>query len=312
MGEELYREAEHTLWATTGATRTERRIRLAGNGVDLRLQEVGEGPPLLFLHGGPGAAGTAWAELAARLPGFRCILIDRAGTGLSAAHPLTGPGDVRQEAETLVPEILDALDIDRAHLIGSSHGSYIALLSAAAHPDRVGLTVHFGCPGFVEGMTLTAFDRLVLLPGAARLFTLEKPTRRSLERTLRQLGHTSSLESGAFSEALLDWSVSIQRDTDTMRNELRSMAAMGSFRRGFDPWLTITSQVLGRIASPSHFVWGEHDVYGGIEVARAVVDAMPEATLEVVPGAGHLVWLDDPDRAAAAVVSHIPAAEARG
>lgn len=305
VDEQRYRDAEARLWADAGATPTEHRIRLRRNDVDVRVQEVGEGPPALFIHGGPGASGSIWAHLAARLPDLRCLLLDRPGTGLSAPNRLTTPAAVRHEAETLVPDVLDALDLDVAHLVGSSHGSYVALLSAAAHPRRVDHTVHLGCPGFIEGMTLTAADRIILLPGARHLFALARPTQKSLRKIVRQLGHASTLDQGRLSPAMIEWCVALQRHTETMRNELASMAAMGTFRRGFDPSLTIGPETLGAVTSPTHFLWGTNEVYGDADVAQQAVDAMPSAQLELMADAGHLCWFDDLDHAAAVVRRHL-------
>jgi 2-hydroxy-6-oxonona-2,4-dienedioate hydrolase len=82
MNEGRYREAEERLWASVGVTPTERCIRLEPHGVEMRVQEVGQGPPVLFVHGGSNN-GTSWATLAVHLTDFRCILLDRPGCGLS-------------------------------------------------------------------------------------------------------------------------------------------------------------------------------------------------------------------------------------
>jgi 2-hydroxy-6-oxonona-2,4-dienedioate hydrolase len=305
MDEQRYRDAERRLWEAAGVSPVEHRVHLRRNDVEVRVQEVGSGPPVLFIHGGPGASGSMFAELAARLPQLRCLLLDRPGTGLSDPHPLTDPVAVRREAETLVVDVLDALGLERAHLVGSSHGSYVALLSAAAHPERIGRTVHLGCPGFAEGMTIRSSDRLVLLPGAARVFSRFPMNERSVLTTMRQMGHGDSVDAGRFSPELLQLSVAMARHTDTMRNELESMANMGSFRRGFDASLTIGADVLGNVASPTHFLWGANDAYGGEAVGRRMVGLLPEAEIEVMPGAGHLCWFDDGDRAADVVRSHV-------
>jgi 2-hydroxy-6-oxonona-2,4-dienedioate hydrolase len=305
MDEQRYRDAERRLWEAAGVSPVEHRVHLRRNDVEVRVQEVGSGPPVLFIHGGPGASGSMFAELAARLPQLRCLLLDRPGTGLSDPHPLTDPVAVRREAETLVVDVLDALGLERAHLVGSSHGSYVALLSAAAHPERIGRTVHLGCPGFAEGMTIRSSDRLVLLPGAARVFSRFPMNERSVLTTMRQMGHGDSVDAGRFSPELLQLSVAMARHTDTMRNELESMANMGSFRRGFDASLTIGADVLGNVTSPTHFLWGANDAYGGEAVGRRMVGLLPEAEIEVLPGAGHLVWFDDGDRAADVVRSHV-------
>jgi pimeloyl-ACP methyl ester carboxylesterase len=57
--------------------------------------------------------------------------------------------------------------------------------------------------------------------------------------------------------------------------------------------------LLAEIHTPVSFLWGEEDPMGGAVVARAFVDHFPNAELELMPGAGHAVWLDDPGHAAA-------------
>jgi 2-hydroxy-6-oxonona-2,4-dienedioate hydrolase len=305
MNEERYRESEARLWRDAGVAPRERRVHLPRNDVEVRIQEVGEGPPVLFLHGGPGAAGSIWAYLAARLPELRCLLLDRPGTGLSAPSPLGDPAAVCREADTLVVDVLDALGIDSAHVVGSSHGSFIALRSAAAHGERIERMVHLGCPGFVDGMVLRSADRLVLLPGVARLYAALPPSERSLRSVFRQLGHGKVMEAGGIPQPLIDCSLALARDTDTMRNDLASMASMGGFRRGFDPSLTLDRELLARVEAPTLVLWGGHEPYGDEVVARRLVDALPAAELEVLPDAGHLCWLDDVARAAEVVRGHL-------
>ena len=308
MDETRYRPVERALWHHAGVAPIEHRIRLPRNGVDLRVLEVGDGPPVVFIHGGPGAAGAIWADLAARLPRWRCLLIDRPGTGLSDAHLLRNAAEVRREAETLVVDVLDGLGIDRAHLVGSSHGSYVALLSAAVNPDRIDRTVHLGCPGFIDGMAVRMFDRLVLLPGVPQLFGRMPASEKAMRNTLRQLGHGAALEAGVLPQPLIDWFVALQHHTDTMRNELASMGNVGSFRGGFDAELTLDAQLLGQVRSPTYVLWGDADNYGDAEVARRFTDALPDAELELLPDAGHLCWLDDVDHAATAIGRHLTGA----
>ncbi|WP_162453850.1 alpha/beta fold hydrolase [Phytoactinopolyspora mesophila] len=305
MESRQYRDAERALWNHAGVTPIEHRVHLARNDVNVRVLEAGEGPPVLFIHGGPGAAGSVWAYLAAQLPQFRCLMIDRPGTGLSDPHPLNDLPAIRRECETLVADVLDGFDIDRAHVVGSSHGSYVAILSAAACPDRVIHTVHLGCPGFVDGMHITGFDRLVLLPGVPRLFTRMPAGERSMRSTFRQLGHATADKTGKIHQPFIEWCVALQRHTDTMRNELTSMGRMGTFRRGFDPSLTIDEATLEHVQSPTYVLWGDHDPYGDESVARRLVAMLPKATLEMMPAAGHLCWLDDVGHAADTIHHHL-------
>ena len=81
-----YLDAEQRLWEHVGVTPIERVVTLASGG-RLRVQEVGDGPPFVLLHGGS-VSGTSWATLASALDGVRCILVDRPGCGLS--DPIVG------------------------------------------------------------------------------------------------------------------------------------------------------------------------------------------------------------------------------
>lgn len=74
-----------------GADPAEQRLHLERIDPTVRVQELGDGPPVVFLHGA-NTAGTSWASLASRLEGFRRIVLDRPGAGLSGA--LTAPLDV--------------------------------------------------------------------------------------------------------------------------------------------------------------------------------------------------------------------------
>ena len=66
--EARYRVSEGALWSSLGVAPSERRVRLPRLGREVRVQELGTGPPVLFVHGGS-TCGTSWADLAVRLPG---------------------------------------------------------------------------------------------------------------------------------------------------------------------------------------------------------------------------------------------------
>lgn len=293
--EQRYRDAERRLWDAAGVTPTERRVALARSGVSVRVQEVGDGPAALFIHGGPNS-GSTWAPLVGRLQGIRCWILDRPGTGLSDPLHLdarTVPGF----ADGFVADVLDALAVPWAHLVVSSFGGYIGLRSAAAHPERIERVVQMGCPAFVPGMRTPPFMRFLLLPGARYLMGSLPPNDRANRSVFRQIGHGASLDAGRVPQVFLDWYLALQRDTDTMRNETAMIARLGSIR-GFDRSLTLSPALLGSVCAPTRFLWGEDDTFGGAEVARTTVAHLPNAGLELVPRAGHLPWIDDPDRAA--------------
>jgi pimeloyl-ACP methyl ester carboxylesterase len=297
--ERAYRAAEAHLWSTVGLTPSEHWVRPAATGTTVRVQEVGDGPPALFLHGGPNA-GSTWAPLVAHLTGLRCLLVDRPGTGLSAPYPI-GAGNLPRIGAAFVGDVLDGLGISRAHVVASSFGGHLALRSAAAHPERFLRMVQMACPAFVPGDRVPAFMRLISRRSIRRVVNALPPSERAARMVMRQIGHARSLDSGRMPAAFIDWYVDLQRHTDTMRNDGDLIgAAMPHWRD-----LRLTAEMLSAVRVPTLFWWGADDTFGGEQVARDLVAAMPDAQLQMVPDAGHLPWLDDPRAAAAATMSFL-------
>lgn len=69
--------------------------------------------------------------------------------------------------------------------------------------------------------------------------------------------------------------------------------------------MTVHVDDTGRDRARGHFVWGENDPFGGPATGRALLNSLPNATLEVLPAAGHAPWLDDLEHCVAAVRRHL-------
>jgi 2-hydroxy-6-oxonona-2,4-dienedioate hydrolase len=290
--ESPYKEAERRLWGSLGVTPSEKWLHLQRNDVNVRVQEVGEGPAAVFLHGA-NTSGPSWAALAAHLGGLRCIILDRPGTGLS--RPLAAVLDAEslpRFADTLVVDVLDALGLESAHLVATSFGGYIALRTAAAHPDRVDRMVQFSWPVGAPITWLPLFMRILSIPGVGRLVATLPPSERSVRTTFRRIGHGPSLEAGRITQEDLNCYLALLRHTDTMRNELAPARVFVSPVRGLNRVL-LTDDVLAKIRTPTYFLWGERDPFGGANTARQLIKRMPNAELELIPGAGHAPWLDE-------------------
>lgn len=301
-----YRAAEARWFASQGVAPREHRLHLRQLDVDVRVQEVGEGAPALFIHGGPNS-GSTWMQLASRASGLRCLILDRPGTGLS--DPLrepVRPDNLAAYASALPVDVLDALGVERAHLVVSSFGGLVGLYSAASHPDRFDRMVQMACPAMAPEMLTPPFMRVIMTPGLGRMIGMLPPSQKAAKMVFRQIGHGASLEAGRIVDELFDWYVALQRHTDTMIHESAMIASFGG-PSGFDPTLTIPDEVLARVVAPTYFLWGEDDTFGGLATAQRVVTAMPNAQLEMLPAAGHLPWVDDPDRAAEVVMTQLGA-----
>jgi pimeloyl-ACP methyl ester carboxylesterase len=119
------------------------------DGIATNYLEAGDGPETVVLIHGSGPGVTAYAnwrlvlqELAKR---YRVLAPDMVGFGYSER-----PGMIEYGLDTWVRQLLgflDALGVDRAHLVGNSFGGAIALRIAARHPERVGRLVLMGSMG---------------------------------------------------------------------------------------------------------------------------------------------------------------------
>ncbi len=117
-------------------------------GIETNYHEHGTGFPVLMLHGsGVGVSGYAnWRytmpEIGRR---FRAIAIDMVGFGYSACPP-----DAQYSLDYWVDHVirfLDAMEIEKTHLLGNSFGGGLALALTARHPERVARTALMGAIG---------------------------------------------------------------------------------------------------------------------------------------------------------------------
>ncbi len=298
MHEKRFRDAERKLFVAAGLEQRERWLELPTLGGRARVLEAGAGEPVIFLHGGPMAAGT-WAYVAAALRGFRSILLDRPGCGLSSPPSVTPDHTVLPRyVEQLTADVLDALGLTEATLVGSSFGGYSALRSARALPDRVRSVYLAGCPPFVPGWTAPRFFTVLRAPVLGRLVPRLPPTAATARMGLRQLGQRRALTEGRISPPMLEWELAWQRDTDTMRHDAAMIRACGTFLGGFDDTLDLSADELAEVTVPVHVLVGTDDPVGGADVAERLAAALPRGSMEVWDGAGHLPWLDDPARLA--------------
>ena len=305
MGEASYREAEDSLWRSTGARPREQMLALARLDTSVRVLEIGQGPPVVFVHGASNGA-TSWAHLAARMPEFRCVLLDRPGCALSP--PLRPPpADMEQfqaVAEALVVDVLDALELPGADVVATSFGGYFALRGAAAHPHRVRRLVllgwTFGAPVAATPLVM----RLAATPVAGRLGARIPPTDATVRALLRQVGLRGALASGRFGPTEIAWFKALLRHTNTMRNEMAGSPRVMTMR-GFNEASRFPAAVLQQVTAPTLALWGSDDPMGGVRIAEDFCALLPDVQLEILDGAGHAPWMDYPDEVATRVVAFL-------
>lgn len=291
MDEAIYREAEAAWWRAVGGAPTEHLLILDRPHVQVRVQAVGEGPPVLFVHGAA-TAGACFADLAAALPEYRCLLLDRPGCGLSEpVVPPPGLEGLPDLADALVVSVLDALRIDRAHVVSTSMGGYFALRAAAAHPDRIARVVNLGWSLGAPVAHLPAVMRMAGAPVLSRAMARVPITRGMARAMLRRVGLAAAIDAGRLPDAGIDWNVALANHTATRRNEYE-LARGASLARTMAT-LELSPDLLSRVGSPVLVLFGGDDPFGTTATMQGLVDHMPDARLEVLHGAGHAVWVDD-------------------
>lgn len=267
--------------------------KAAANGIVIEHEIMGEGEPLLLIMG-VGAPLIVWPDGFCRAlvaAGFKVIRFDNRDTGLSthlhgkrvpdvrlslvrralrrpiaAAYSL---GDMAADAAGL----MDALELESAHVIGMSMGGMIAQTLAVEHPGRVRSLVSYAS---------TAGD-LFPLPEPRALGTLVRPPARSREEAIEVGLHFQRVcGSRGFvwdeAESRLIWGACWDRSHDPrgFARQFTAVLAAGSRR-----------EAVARIRCPTLVLHGLDDPLIPPAAAISTARAIPGARLELVPGLGH-------------------------
>jgi len=300
MNDARYIQVAQQLWASLGLDPSERHIRLPRLDTVARVQELGDGPLVVFVHGGS-ASRANWAPLVPYISGFRCVLLDRPGCGASPSNDrdIHTVDRFLEYADTLIVDVFDALEAPTAHIVSTSLGGCFTLRAAAAHPDRIDRIAEFG---YLVGAPVTRVPismRAAMLPGVRRLIASIPPTRGAVRAILRQLGLGPALADGRITDESFEWFVSLLRDTPTLRNETRLPREL---LQAADTSVSLPADLLAAVRCPVRFIWGGCDPFGGADIAEQFVRQLPDVELELWPASGHAPWIDDPELAAARVV----------
>ena len=277
-------------------------LDLASAKVRLRVLSVGAGPPLVMLHG-VSLAAAVWAPLLADLAGYRALLVELPGHGLSGPVAYR-PGAVRDHTLGLMDDLFDTLGLATAPVVAHSLGGMFALWYAAARQGRIASLVAIGSPavalpGSIVRMPLSIMTVPVLGEAALRI-----PTPRPVYRGLFGQGTTPAAAAAAPDEMLDVLRLAVRRKGNA-RTVASLMHAIDGFRRPRAASV-MTDGELRQISAPTMFCWGTDDPFLTPVRARPAIATISGALLHEVPG-GHGPWLEDPAGCAKLVISHLTA-----
>lgn len=266
----LFTLATHFWLSVVGA----RRQRIQVGEVSLVYYCLGprQGEPWVLLHG-LGSVAATWGEVLFRLRRDCRLIVPELSIFGGSAIP-GGGLDVRNGVEVISALIEKEFGRRPVTVAGLSLGGWLATRLALRRPDLVGRLVLINSGGYREQdwETIERLIRVEDMAGVDRLYGalfVRTPWVMRLSRT----GFLQAYTSPAVRGILENLSEEDTFDDDDLR----------------------------QLRMPTALIWGEHDGLFRVERARAMVEALPDATLEVLQGCGHAIHLECPDRLADAV-----------
>lgn len=277
-----------------------RRIT-ARDGVVLAVHDVGMGPSLLCIPGGPGRA-SAYLEDLGGLSATRTLhLLDNRGTG-SSELPADRASLRLDRLPDDVEDVRVALGLEPADVIAHSAGCPVTLLHAVRHPDAVRRLVLITPSGRAFGWAPDDLDAIrgeragedwydEASEAQAMLETAGPRLRNELERLTRPFWYGR-------------WDERTQAHAATGDQQM-SLRANAGYLPGPDYDVDGVRQSLRSIRAEVLVVVGERDALTGVTVADRFADTIPKVEIAVVPGAGHFPWVDEPAAFARAVAQFL-------
>ena len=255
------------------------------HGERVAYQDAGDGETLLLIHGMAGSSATWRDVIPALATNYRVIAPDLLGHGESDKP--RGDYSLGAFAASL-RDLLDALGIARATIIGQSLGGGIAMQFAYQHRDRCERVVLIGSGGLGPDLSWTL--RLLSAPGAELILPVIAPPQvLSAGNKIKSLLSSAGVQSPRGAEL---WSAySSLSDRDTRNAFLRTLRSVVDYR---GQAVSALSKLHLTAQMPVMFVWGDKDKIIPVAHGYAAHEALPGSRLEIMPGLGHFPHVEAP------------------
>ncbi len=241
------------------------------NGLKIAYERVGEGPPLVFVHGAA-EDGRVWQpQVGALADEFTVVAWDEPGAGGSCDVP-AGFG-LADYADCLAA-VVEALGLGRAHVAGLSWGGTVVLELYRRHPGLVGSLILVDTYAGWKGSLPEEEVR-------ARVAAAQQMLAAPADRFDPTFPGLFAGDPPAEFVALLEQIAACVRPA-SLRTQLFVMAEADQ------------RDLLPRIAVPTLLIWGELDTRSPLSVAREFEQAIAQAKLVVIPCCGHVSNLEQP------------------
>lgn len=249
----------------------------------IHYNEAGSGHPVILLHGsGPGSTG--WSNfrtnIATFAQDFHVFAVDMPGWGESTTQtPETGYDHV-----AALIAFMDALDIERAALVGNSMGGITSISTAILHPERVSHLISMGAP--VPGQNTWAANGLS--EGLKILFrTYKEPTIENMQQVTEVMAFDSEVTSGDLAALRLDAALAHPEHLDSWNN------APGGSPLSVE-YFTYGPR-LAEITAPTLAIHGRDDRVVSYEQSLRLVSAVDDSRLLLLNRCGHWAQIEHAD-----------------
>ena len=260
--------------------------KIEGDGVTLAVQDEGEGPPVLLIHGFPDSH-RLWRHQVPALveAGKRVIAPDMRGFGESDRPEEVGAYGVRHSVGDMLA-VLDALEVERAQVIGHDWGAAVAWALAAFVPERVErlVVLSVGHPGTLSEPSIEQREKswymLFFQFADVAETVLQRDDWRLMREWLRDNGDVEDCIAGLSRPGALTAALNWYR---------ANVPPAAQLREGGSSFPTVTVPTLG--------IWSSGDDYlteAPMAGSGEHVDA--EWRYERIEGASHWMQVDEPDR----------------
>ncbi|MBN9474730.1 MAG: 2-hydroxy-6-oxo-6-phenylhexa-2,4-dienoate hydrolase [Bordetella sp. SCN 67-23] len=256
---------------------TSRFIRIKEGDLDLQVHynDTGQGTEtVVMLHGsGPGASG--WANFHRNVAplvgaGYRVVLLDM--PGWSKSDPIVCTGSRSDLNARALKGMMDALGIDKAHLVGNSMGAHSAVAFALAHPKRAGKLVLMGGGTSGSQFVPAPTEGIKLINALYR-----DPTIENLKRMMNVFVYDASSMTEELFKARLD-------------NMLARRDHLDNFVKSLETSPNLYPDVghrLREIATPALVIWGRDDRFVPMDIGLRLLWGLQNARLHVFSRCGH-------------------------
>ncbi|GAC1601559.1 MAG: poly(3-hydroxyalkanoate) depolymerase [Acidimicrobiales bacterium] len=245
-------------------------VFLEVSGIRLRVRVTGSGPPLLLVMGIGGNL-DMWEPLIPQLGGRQIIVFDAPGTGGSGSSRM--PLAMGQHARILA-KLLDRLGFPRVDVLGVSWGGLLAQKLAIDHPRRV--------RRLILAATLPGVGGVPGGPSAMR--TLMSP-RRYYSRDL-----FTQVAPGLYGGRARTHPESVS--VDLQHRLARPPSPAGYLAQIAATWTYSGYLQLRRVRAPTLIMAGDDDPIVPVVNARILARLVPDSSVHIVPGGGHLFLMD--------------------